>query len=125
MKKYLLNLMTILMVTIVSVGFVSCGGDDDDDEISIVGTWRCDWSDGDGYTILTFNSNGLGNLTKRGEGKTRNEMFKYAFDTKTMTLILMFWDDEDGDYTDYDEPAHISSLTSKSMVIDGYVYYKQ
>ena len=30
MKKYFLNWMTILMVSIVSVGFVSCGDDDDD-----------------------------------------------------------------------------------------------
>lgn len=31
MKKNLLKWMTILMVAIVSVGFVSCGGDDDDE----------------------------------------------------------------------------------------------
>ena len=34
MKKNLLNWMTILMVVIVSVGFVSCGDDDDDDNNS-------------------------------------------------------------------------------------------
>lgn len=46
MKKYLLNWMTILMISITSVSFVSCSGDDDDkggnkdtDASSIVGTW--------------------------------------------------------------------------------------
>ena len=44
MKKNLLNWMTILMVAIVCVGFVSCGGDDDDsnsvtDPSAIIGTW--------------------------------------------------------------------------------------
>ena len=45
MKKYLMNWMTILMVAFVSVGFVSCGDDDekgdsnDTNSTSIVGTW--------------------------------------------------------------------------------------
>lgn len=46
MKKNLLNWMAILMVTIMSVSFVSCGSDDDDkdgnnntDPLAIVGTW--------------------------------------------------------------------------------------
>ena len=30
-KKYLLNLLAIIMVVFLSVGFVSCGSDDDDD----------------------------------------------------------------------------------------------
>lgn len=39
-KKYLLHLMTILMVAMLSVGFTSCGSDDDDDDssLSLVGT---------------------------------------------------------------------------------------
>ena len=128
MKKNLLNWMTILMVAIVSVGFVSCGDDDDDEkEGAIIGTWRSDWSDegGTGYTLITFYANGSGNLIEKEDGKTTNENFKYAFDAKTMTIVLMFWDDDDGDYTDYDEPGHISSLTSTTMVINGYTYYKQ
>lgn len=42
MKKNILNWMTIFMVAFVSVGFASCGGDDDkknDSTSSIVGTW--------------------------------------------------------------------------------------
>ena len=63
MKKYLLNCMTILMLTIVSVGFVSCGDDDDDDKketSSIVGTWVYFEQDDD-YSLslmCTFKSDG-------------------------------------------------------------------
>lgn len=121
--KYLINGITILMVIIMNVGIVSCGDNGSDDEVSIVGTWKCDWSDG--YSIITFNANGTGNYTDKEGVKITSEMFKYVFDTKTMTLILMFWDDEEKDYTEYDEPAHISSLTSKTMIIDGYTYVRQ
>ena len=120
MKK-IFSLMTILMVAIVSVGFVSCG--DDDDEVSIVGTWRT----GDSYenVIIAFYANGTGNVIKKKNQKTYNNNFKYVFDVKTMTVIFMFWDDEEGDYTDFDEPGHISSLTSTTMVLDGETFVKQ
>lgn len=121
--------MTILMVAIVSVCLVSCGKDDDNgnDDVSIVGTWRCDWDPDGSYTIFTFHADGTGNWMKRvvSENKNSSDKFKYAFDAKNMILVLMFWNDEEKDYTDYDEPAHISSLTSKTMIIDGYTYIKQ
>lgn len=121
--------MTILMVAIVSVCLVSCGKDDDNgnDDVSIVGTWRCDWDSDGSYTIFTFHADGTGDWMKRvvSENKNSSEKFKYAFDVKSMILVLMFWDEEEKDYTDYDEPAHISSLTSKTMIIDGYTYIKQ
>lgn len=60
MKKYLLSLMTIMMVAIVIVSLVSCGGDDDDEPstptISVVGTWIIADDEG-GYT---FNADGTG-----------------------------------------------------------------
>lgn len=66
MKKNLLNWMTILMVAIVSVGFVSCSNDDDDNNESrtvtnykeaINGTWRVTYDSwGETETdIITFN----------------------------------------------------------------------
>lgn len=43
-KKYLLHLLTITMIAMLSLGFASCGGDDDDEPINvksyILGTWR-------------------------------------------------------------------------------------
>ena len=47
-KNYLLSLMAMIMVAMLSVGFASCGSDDDDDEITggselvdkLQGTWQ-------------------------------------------------------------------------------------
>ena len=51
--------MAILMVAIMSVGFMSCSKDDDvkkDSVGSLVGTWRYNFSSG--YDLLTFDQNG-------------------------------------------------------------------
>lgn len=125
MKKNLLNWMTILMVAIVSVGFVSCGDDDDVDEkkideVTIIGTWRCDYSDG--YELLTFNSNGKGTYSEYYyEGKKEIldeiEAFDYIFNESTMTLRILAGDEV--------EIWKVESLTSTQMIIDGDVYVKQ
>ncbi len=43
-KKNLLRLLTVMMVAMLNVGFVSCGGDDVDETINvnsyIIGTWH-------------------------------------------------------------------------------------
>ena len=44
-KKILWSMLTVLMVTILSISFISCGSDDDDSSLSfskeiIVGKWR-------------------------------------------------------------------------------------
>lgn len=125
MKKNLLNWMTILMVAIVSVGFVSCGDDDDEDEkkideVTIIGTWRLDYSSG--YELLTFNSNGKGTLSEYNyEGKKEIldeiEAFDYIFNESTMTLRILAGDEV--------EIWKVESLTSTQMIIDGDVYVKQ
>ena len=56
MKKYSYLLMVILM-TLVSVGFASCGNDDDEPKSSdIVGTWQL--KDSDGVILLQFTKDG-------------------------------------------------------------------
>ena len=121
MKKNLLNWMTILMVAIVSVGFVSCDDDDDDDsKASIIGTWRYDYSDG--YDLLTFNSNGKGTYSEYYyEGKKELldevEAFDYIFNESSMTLRMLFGDEV--------EIWKVESITSKQLVIDGDVYVRQ
>lgn len=122
MKKNLLNWMTILMVTIMSVGFVSCSSDDDDDNStsSIIGTWRCDYSDG--YDLVTFNSNGKGTYSEyyyQGKKELLDEVeaFDYIFNESSMTLRMLFGDEV--------EIWKVESITSKQMVIDGDVYVRQ
>ena len=113
------------MVAIVSVGFVSCGDDDDEDEkkideVTIIGTWRLDYSSG--YELLTFNSNGKGTLSEYNyEGKKEIldeiEAFDYIFNESTMTLRILAGDEV--------EIWKVESLTSTQMIIDGDVYVKQ
>ena len=51
--------MIILMVAIMSVIVVSCGGDDKkDDPTSIYGSWRRDSKSGAGYVLLKLNPDG-------------------------------------------------------------------
>lgn len=122
-KSSLISIMFAMFVaTLLCVGITSCSSDDDN--ASIVGTWRCDW-DVNCYTIITFNEEGTGSSTEAEDGKISTDRFRYSFDPKSMVLILMFWDDYDGDYTDYDEPAYVSKLTSKTMVIEGLTFVRQ
>lgn len=58
MKKKIINWMTIFMVVVLSVGFVSCSSDDDDATVSkseIVGTWYT-MEDGGGVLVITETS---------------------------------------------------------------------
>ncbi len=58
MKKNFLSWMTVLVVTFVSIGFASCGDDDDENGgNSIVGTWV------DGTTTMILGGDGSYNLT--------------------------------------------------------------
>lgn len=58
MKKIFLSWMTVLVVTFVSIGFASCGDDDDENGgNSIVGTWV------DGTTTMILGRDGSYNLT--------------------------------------------------------------
>ena len=43
MKKCLMSMLALMVVAAVSLCFVSCGDDDDDPKISIVGTWTFDY----------------------------------------------------------------------------------
>ena len=62
-------MLTFMMVTVLSIGFVSCSEDDElpkpeDKESALVGTWVCDWEeDGEkGKVYVTFKGDGTGNF---------------------------------------------------------------
>lgn len=82
MKKDLLNWMTILMVAIVSVGFLSCGDDDDDEKggtVSLVGTWSLNFGPND-YCLLTFNQNGTVKYQEYDDGEWEEEdTYNYTY----------------------------------------------
>ena len=124
MRKYILKWMTILMVAIVSVGFVSCGGDDDGNNnnnkeeqssASIIGTWRNDWGSGArSYTAYSFFEVGTGLMFDKGNGAQR---FTYTYNSHPQSVNIV--------YSEYDkESMNISKLTSSSLVMDGDEYKK-
>ena len=84
--------MTILMVAIVSIGFVSCGDDDDDEEQvnPIVGTWTYverNWSE-----MCTFKSDGTFKLIWQEEGYSGEESGTWNYNANdhklTMTTVV-------------------------------------
>ena len=73
----------ILMVTIMSVGFMSCGGGDDDvkkeSEVSLVGTWLLNL-DSDCYLLLTFSQSGTVRIQEYDSGEwEEDEVYHYTF----------------------------------------------
>jgi len=99
MKKYYLNMLTALMVAILSVGFASCSSDDDDDDFnypkeSLYGTWKMSevkMSETGSYiswpmkaTTATFNSDG----TYSGSGYFGNGSGTYTAKGNTITTYV-------------------------------------
>ena len=99
MKKYYLNMMTALMVAILSFGFASCSSDDDDDDFnypkeSLYGTWKMSevkMSESGSYiswpmkaTTATFNSDG----TYSGSGYFGNGSGTYTAKGNTITTYV-------------------------------------
>ena len=112
--------MAIIVVATLSVGFVSCG--DDDDEVSIVGTWRYD--DSEGYDLFVFKSDGSGiyeeyEYVGNKAVKDGSEKFTYVFNAGTGVLKVV-WEDNDV------ETFKIVFSSSNKFVIDGKdVFVKQ
>lgn len=109
MKKYLLNLTTILMVAIMSGGFVSCGDDDDDNGngvtiSSIVGSWSGIGPDDD-YITITFKNDGMGYQTWRGGDGDDYWVFEYSTDGNILYLF------EEGEYGEFHYSVSGNTLT--------------
>lgn len=92
-------MMSILMVSVFSFGFVSCGSDDDEEKInsSILGTWE-DTDQYDGVWQWTFNSNGHGNGHVVNRVVEYTFYYDFSFDGEKLVITGM----EDGKtYTDH------------------------
>ena len=121
MKRNLLSWMTILMVAIVSVGFVSCGDDDNksDDErntptgqlgtVSLVGTWQLHFGPND-YCILTFYQNGTVKYQEYDDGEwEEEETLNYTY--KNAILRLTYSDGSER------ETIEVISLSETKLVL--------
>ncbi|MBR1770110.1 MAG: hypothetical protein IJ748_06610, partial [Bacteroidales bacterium] len=118
-----------LLIAIVSLGFVSCGDDDEkEDDVSIIGTWCSVFKD-EGETaqdILIFNEDGTGTEKIKYSDESDVGKFKYIFDKRAMTLEIMSWNDDDNDYSSKSELLDVKSLTSTTLVIGELrTYYRQ
>lgn len=96
MKKNLIwSMLAIMMVTMLSVSFTSCGDSDnevDDEKItaaSIVGSWAYTTKHGS-YEIRTFNADGTYTIVHK-DSKGEQDYFEsgtYVFNVKEMTLTI-------------------------------------
>ena len=125
MKKNLFFLMTIFMVTITSVGLLSCGdnGSENDDEgISIVGTWI------DGSKTMVLDRNGSYNMTNTSvpsipQKRTGTYSYNPSQGLMTVNVVAVA-----GQNSAYQQTYIVQTLTAKTLVllyIDGDVegYY--
>lgn len=83
-----------IVAIIMSVNFVACSDDDDDNPI--VGVWQND--DEDEHLRLTFNADGTGEeyLFWDNDSESYRHQFIYTYDSATSTLVITY---EDGDTT--------------------------
>ena len=92
MKKYLLLWATILMVSIVCVGLVSCGDDDDDSSNvpdNLIGVWYGESKIERTGTIMSINvslnKNGSGTFEYQSSVYYRFASFRYSFSKNTVS----------------------------------------
>ena len=108
--------LALLAILFMGLSFVSCSSDDNDDDggnnteivESLVGTWKCYFSQG--YQLVTFKSNGKGTMKEVDEDGVYEETFSYSYNDSKKVLKIN-WDDDDPD------EWTVTSLTSKNLVI--------
>lgn len=124
MRKSIFNLMALLMAAIVSIGFVSCGSDDDDNDKDtspstssnqtlLIGTWRHDFGTNGGYNIKQFNSDNTGysqEYDPNDGGLRRKHDFTYQYDKNTNRIYTR---ESDGDQGVYE----VRELTQNTLIL--------
>ena len=110
MKKSIFNLMTILMVAMMSICFVSCGDDDDDDNNGIAGTWV------DDYTIMELGKDGsyYAYDPRFPEDGYRKGTYTYNSSQKLMSVSIVA---VPGQNSAYKRTYLVQTLTSTTLVL--------
>lgn len=99
MKIFNMKFILMLVVATLSLGFVSCGDDDDNkpSSTSLVGTWVMEVDDL--KITVVFNSNGSGTFLEEYEdGSQYSEKFEYAYDASERVLTVVGTDVFDGNF---------------------------
>lgn len=122
-----LKFLSFMLFAILSVGFISCG--DDDDEIggkdTLVGTWQCTWSEG--YEKYLHNSdnddewNGAEDFTTTfkadGTVTADGDTGKWKLEGNKLTMTFTYGNDE----TESDVQVFtVLKLTDSEMIIESY-----
>ena len=114
MKTKLLSLLVILFM---GFSVVSCSSDNKDDDggndteevVSLVGTWKYNFSTG--YQLITFMSNGKGTMKEIDyEAEDYEESFTYSYNANSQ-ILRMYWDGEDP------SEWQVVSITSTKLVL--------
>ena len=118
MKNWIKSMFVILCGIMIATSFVSCGDDDDPDEITeeaLVGTWMGTATE-DGETVsiyLTFNSNNTGSSWSMDNGGVY-DTFVFNWTLSGRKLILIFLNGED----DMNTTFTIKSFSSDKMILN-------
>lgn len=112
MKSFILKMNAILMVSLVCLCLVSCGGDDDDNvdsSANIYGTWRSEFSDG--YQLLTFGKDGNYSLVEIDN--TKGNWSETGIYSLSGSILIIG-----------DEKYRVDKLTSTQLIIT-YTHYRE
>lgn len=87
------------------------GGNDTEEVVSLVGTWKYNFSTG--YQLITFKSNGKGTVKEIDyEAEDYEESFTYSYNANSQ-ILRMYWDGEDPS-----EWQVVSNTSNKLVLID-------
>ncbi len=106
-KSIIWSLLTMMIVAVMSAGFVACSGDDDDSGSGsgVIGTWS--GQEGKRYLTLVFKSDGTGTYTYRYKDsysgyESDRGTFSYEMEGKLKGVITVRdYDSYSGYYTEY------------------------
>lgn len=118
-----LKFLSFVLFAILSVGFISCG--DDDDEIggkdTLVGTWQCTWSEGYEKDLLNSNNddewNGAEDFTATfkadGTAVIDGDGCKWKLEGNKLSIV-------DDDARDEWDVFTVLKLTDSELIIESY-----
>lgn len=95
-RTKLVYLMAIMMVSMLSLGFVSCGSDDDDDvkiTSPIVGTWKTGISSVNATVVFNSDATVIWNSTING--KTKHDTGTYDVSSGSDGIVKIYWTSSD------------------------------
>lgn len=110
--KQIIRFTTILMLLVTGFSFASCSDDDDKQDVSLVGTWRCDYGEG-GYQIITLESDGTGTIfdVEYVNGQVYSDAEDITWSYSNGKLRIKYEDGEVETFT--------VSISGNAIIVDG------